>query len=122
MKLRSGAFALAYSLVFLGGAKLITYFYGGEILSFWAPFLCAALFSMAFCTNAHALWITPCVYFILFTLDLTFGWQLITSTKTESLTTGLFATIIFVIPLLLGWGARKLSNHFRGIRSKSRAG
>ena len=104
MKNSTLAFIVSYFLIFLGGAKLLTYLSAGEAISFWGAFLGATLVSMAFCKSAHALWVVPSLYFLLFALDFLSGWRLIAGARTESLTTGLFAAAIFVIPLLLGWG------------------
>lgn len=108
MKPKSWMFIAVYFLVLLGGAKLLTFLSAGEALSFWPAFVGAALLSMVFCKSAHALWLAPTLYFLVFTIDFISGWQLITSARTESLTTGLFAAAIFVAPLLLGWGIRVL--------------
>lgn len=108
MNRQTWVFIALYFLVFLGGAKLLTYLTAGEALSFWPAFLGAALLSFVLCKNAHAIWLAPTLYFLFFAIDYLSGWQLITSARTESLTTGLFAAIVFVTPLLLGWGVRRL--------------
>ncbi len=101
-------FIVAYFLVYLGGAKLLTHLSVGEPLSFWPAFTAAAFLSLAFAKSIHTLWLAPTLYFFFFALDYFAGWQLIVSAQAESLITGLFATVIFTLPLLLGWGLRTM--------------
>ncbi|MCH8497058.1 MAG: hypothetical protein LAT63_01150 [Marinobacter sp.] len=99
MTSRHWFFVSAYFLVFLGGARLLALLPMPETLSFWLAFAAAAMLSMHFCRTVHSLWIIPLLYLMVFALDFTLSLHWITTAKTESLTFGIPAALIFVLPL-----------------------
>lgn len=106
MNTRTWFFIPLYFLVFLGGARLLAGFSESETLPFWLAFAGAALVSATLSRNKQDFWLLPLAYVLLFSFDYLLGYRLITSAKTESLITGIFAAIIFILPLMFGRGAR----------------
>lgn len=102
-------FTIAYTALFLGGARLLSKMTLSEAPSFWTAFVATTLLAAFYCRSVHNLWLVPSVYLAMFSLDFIFEWHWITTLQTESIATAIPATLIFILPLVIGFGTQRLA-------------
>ncbi|WP_219722055.1 hypothetical protein, partial [Vibrio parahaemolyticus] len=86
-------------------SKVINYVIPSDIISIWIVYIVSVVYSYSFIKDAKLISISAAVYFLLFSADWFFGYDLIATEKTDSFTLGVGASVVFIIPMIIGLAA-----------------
>lgn len=83
-------------------SKVINYVISSDIISIWIAYIVSVVYSYTLIKDAKLIPISAAIYFLLFSADWFFGYDLIATEKTDSFTLGIGASFVFIIPMIIG--------------------
>lgn len=108
---------LTYFAIFIGTSKLLSLMLDSHEYPIIVASLAAALFSFFRINDLKCLFLAPCLYLLIFSLDYSFDVGLVTNAQTESWYFGVAASVIFALPMLAGLAVRRGIQRFDGSKS-----
>ncbi|KOE91582.1 hypothetical protein CGJ25_24530 [Vibrio parahaemolyticus] len=94
-----------YFCIMLFLSKVINYVISSDIISIWMAYIVSVVYSYSFIKDVKLIPISAAIYFLLFSADWFFGYDLIATEKTDSFTLGIGASVVFIIPMIIGLSA-----------------